>query len=406
MNVTTPTRPLHVLLVSNTYAGSFLGGADRDWVNLLNAIGPEHMRVTWVGITGSDELRRYVDPRVLIQTLDVAHPCIYDFVNENASIHRTGWLWAKIITKSALLLGRCVIRLRRALPRERVDVVVTNTAVPMLGACFAVITRRPHVWNVKEYLDPKVRGCRRYARLITRCSAAVVVPSRSTGEAFGSGVHVLPDGADLNDVRSRVRAGRTEVLEQIGLPTDLPMVAQVGTISRRKGQHVTAEAFVRLAGRGGSPMFSLVFFGTGSPEEVQVVADVIAQAPSEWRAAVRFDVMEAGDLSQLAAADIVVHPSTIHDCYPNAVREAMTLGRPVIASAMGGIVDMIADGETGLLIPPDDSAALAFALELLATRPDLRQRLGSKAAVFAEQHFDVHELKQAFLELLTQVSQR
>jgi glycosyltransferase involved in cell wall biosynthesis len=199
--------------------------------------------------------------------------------------------------------------------------------------------------------------------------------------------------------------GRTDVLEQLGLPTDLPMVAQLGMISRLKGQYVTAEAFVRLADRGGAPMFSLVFFGKGSPEEEQIVFDLIAQTPAEWRAVVRFDVMEAGDLSGLAAADIVVHPSTLHDSYPNAIREAMTLRRPVIASALGGIVDMIANGETGLLIPPGDSAALASALELLSARPELRRRLGSNAGVFAEQRFDVHELKRAFIELLTQVSQ-
>jgi glycosyltransferase involved in cell wall biosynthesis len=189
----------------------------------------------------------------------------------------------------------------------------------------------------------------------------------------------------------------------LDLPVGLPMVAQVGAISGRKGQHVSAEAFVRLADRGGPPICSLVFFGHGSSAEKARVERVLSEAPDGWRAVVRFDSFEATDLSSLAAADIVVHPSTVHDAYPNAVREAMTLGKPVIASAMGGMVDMITDGESGVLTPPGDSVALASALEALVTDPVTRSRLGTNAAAFARQEFDVNDRKLAFLELFDQV---
>src|SRR5207249_1296946 len=159
------------------------------------------------------------------------------------------------------------LQLRRALGRDRVDIVVTNTVVPLLGACFALVARRPHVWNIKEYVDPRVQACRRYAALITRFSSAVVVPSRVIGEAFEARLHVLPDGADSEDVRSRATSSRADVLGALGLPAELPMVAQAGAISERKGQHLTAEAFVRLAGRGGPPPCSLLFLGDGSAQE-------------------------------------------------------------------------------------------------------------------------------------------
>ena len=58
-----PTRPLHVACVSYTYAG--LGGSDRDWVNLANALGPDELRLTWIGIRGAEHLRRWIDERVL-----------------------------------------------------------------------------------------------------------------------------------------------------------------------------------------------------------------------------------------------------------------------------------------------------------------------------------------------------
>jgi glycosyltransferase involved in cell wall biosynthesis len=193
-------------------------------------------------------------------------------------------------------------------------------------------------------------------------------------------------------------------LKTLGLPVNLPMVAQVGAISRRKGQYLTAEAFVRLARRNGPPTFSLVFFGDGNTQETERLNLILSQAPGEWRAVAKLSVFEEGDLSPLAAADIVVHPSTFQDAYPNAVREAMTLGKPVIASALGGMLDMIVDGENGLVIAPDDVAALASALERLLQRGDLRQQLGESAEVFARHNFDIHVRKLAFLDLLNNLA--
>ena len=383
-----------------------LGGADRDWVNLLNALGPENVRVTWVGNTGSEQLRKYLDDGVLVRAIDLEHPCFYWFVLDNVHAKRSLWLWTKIVVASSIGLTRSSLRLRRALRGDRVDIVVTNTVVPLLGAVFALFSRRPHLWTVKEYLDPRLRPSRRYAAFITRSSAAVVVPSLRIGEAFVDRAHLLPDGADIDDIASRVTSSRDEVLARLGLPTDVPMVVHAGVVSHRKGQHLTAEAFVRLADGGGPPPCSLAFFGIATAADKEEVARVLTRLPDAWRAVVRFDVFRDGDLSPLAAADIVVHPSTFHDAFPNGVREAMTLGKPVIASSMGGMVDMIEDGEDGVLIAPGDAAALASALEELIRLPELRRRLGAHAAESARRQFDIHERKVPFLDLLHELAGR
>lgn len=399
-------KPLHLLLVSNTAPARFVQGSDRDWVNLLNALGPEHCRVTWVGNSGTQELQKYVDERVLVRTIDLQHPCFYELVPDNANTRRSKWHWTKILTASSLNLGISLFQLRRALGRDPVDLVITNTAVVLLGAVFARLRRLPHVWNIKEYLDPRIAACQKFATLITRFSSAVVVPSRIIGEAFNSRLHVLPDGGDIEGIESSVKTGREDVLRGLGLPLSLPMVAQVGAISQRKGQHITAEAFVKLALRSPQPSFSLVFFGSGSPQEMERLKFVIAKAPEQWRNVVRFAVFEEGDLSALAAADIVVQPSTFRDAFPNAVREAMTLGKPVIASDLGGMPDMIVDGESGLLIKPGDAQALASSLENLLTLPDLQQRLGTNAELFARKNFDIRVQKLAFIDLFHQITQK
>jgi glycosyltransferase involved in cell wall biosynthesis len=397
------SKRLHLLLISNTNSGAFIPGADRDWVNLLNALGPDYCRVTWVGNNGTQELQKYLDERVLVRTIDLQHPCFYELVAGNARTRRSKWLWTKILIAASLSLVRSLVQLRRALGRDPVDLVITNTAVVLLGAVFASLRRSPHVWTIKEYLDPQIGACRTFAKLITRFSSAVVVPSRVIGDAFESRLHVVPDGGDIENIRSRVRTGREDVLRGLGLPLSLPLVAQVGTISQSKGQYLTAEAFVKLAQKSVLPTFSLVFFGSGSPQEMDRLKLVISKAPEQWRNVVKFAVFEDGNLSALAAADIVAHPSTIHDSFPNAVREAMTLGRPVIASAMGGMINMIVDGDNGLLIPPDDPDALAAALEHLLQDRQLRLRLGERAELFARENFDIHINKLAYVELFNQL---
>jgi glycosyltransferase involved in cell wall biosynthesis len=70
-------------------------------------------------------------------------------------------------------------------------------------------------------------------------------------------------------------------------------------------------------------------------------------------------------------------PSTWSDPCPTVAMEAMALGKPLIASRMGGLTDLVDDGETGLLVPPDDVDALRQAIERLLADKNLRERMGA-----------------------------
>jgi glycosyltransferase involved in cell wall biosynthesis len=109
---------------------------------------------------------------------------------------------------------------------------------------------------------------------------------------------------------------------------------------------------------------------------------------------------ESGDFSYLQAADILVHPSVLPDPYPNAVREALALGKPVIGSKVGGIPELISDQVTGLLVAPDNPEQLANALRRLINSPEERARLGKSAWQFADAQLDIKLCKDTFFELL------
>ena len=398
-------RPLNLLICSNTVDLTYVAGADRDWVNLLNALGPSCVRVTWAGIRGTASLSKYVDERVVTRFLDLEFLPFFDFFNDAQYRFRSSQTLAGLTRGYLPNLLPVLRRLSRSMREDPPDVVITNTSVVLVGAAFAVRRSLPHIWCVKEFLDPTVRASHNFARLIERLSDAVVVPSTSTARAFSGRVRVLRDGSDLRAVREGVRTDRTQTLRDLGLPTDKLVVAQVGTLMMEKGQQLTAEAFKQLSEILSEP-FSLLFMGVGQSEQREQLETILAAAPEQWRSCVRFLQVESDDFSCLSAADLLVHPSVMQDPYPNAVREALILGKPVIGTNVGGVPELVQDGVTGLLIEPNNVQELVNALKSLLADPKRRADMSKEALAFADEKLNVEICKVPFYNLLLEVSRR
>jgi glycosyltransferase involved in cell wall biosynthesis len=88
----------------------------------------------------------------------------------------------------------------------------------------------------------------------------------------------------------------------------------------------------------------------------------------------------------LERASVVVAPSE-REGFGLAAAEAMAFGRPVVAAAGGGLLELVSDGVTGLLVPPRDAEALRTAVERLLADPELRERLGKAARSRARERF-------------------
>jgi glycosyltransferase involved in cell wall biosynthesis len=396
-------RPLHLLIVSSTDASTHIHGADRDWANLLNALGPERVRVTWAGVRNSASLARYLDNRLEVRYLDLNFEPFYDLTYQSMYRVRSWRNWAGLIGAHLRSTWGAVKALRLQMRRDRPDVVVTNTSVVLAGSAYAWSQRLPHVWFVKEFLDPTVSACRKYTWLIERMSNAVVVPSEAMSKAFSSHVRILNDGSDLSSIQLSVRTSdRAEVLRGLGLPASQPVVAQIGVICYAKGQQVTARACARLASAGRSPC-SVLFLGAGTSQQREELSSMLASTPEAWRSSIRFLEFGPENFSYLAAADIVLHPSTMPDPYPNAVREAMILGKPIVGSRIGGIPELVVDGLTGILVEPDNDEELASALARLLDSPEERAEMGAAGRRLAHEKFDVQLHKQAFYDLLLEM---
>jgi glycosyltransferase involved in cell wall biosynthesis len=137
-----------------------------------------------------------------------------------------------------------------------------------------------------------------------------------------------------------------------------------GDLIRDKGVPTLIEAYRKLD----RPRPDLVMVGRRSP-------DIPADLPEGLRLHAQWSHPEVMD--GFRRSTFAVLPSTWPDPCPTTVLEAMASGRPVITTRTGGMVDMVADGINGLLVPPGDAEALAAAMKRLLGDPELRARLGT-----------------------------
>jgi len=154
------------------------------------------------------------------------------------------------------------------------------------------------------------------------------------------------------------------VLDEAIATPDGPIVF-VGDLSRDKGIKVLLEAHRRLGG-----LRHLVLAG-------RVLEHTPLDLPDNVELRGLLDHASVMELMQ--SASVVAVPSIVPDCCPTVVLEAMAVGRPVVAAASGGIVDMVDDGVTGLLVPPGDPVALATALSAVVSDHDAATAMGRQA---------------------------
>jgi glycosyltransferase involved in cell wall biosynthesis len=213
------------------------------------------------------------------------------------------------------------------------------------SAVAALATRRPFVlqlWGSDTELalraPPLFRPLVRRARLVLCPSRALAEDARRLG---ARDVRILPNGVDIPS--------------EVGEPSDPPHVLFVGRLSPEKGVEEL------LAATDGMPR---VIVGDG-PWRDRVPDAVGFVPPAELGA-------------YYARAAVVACPSR-REGYGVVAREAMAHGRPVVASAVGGLLDAVDDGVTGVLVPPRDPKTLRAALQGLLGDEALRQRYGSAA---------------------------
>lgn len=180
---------------------------------------------------------------------------------------------------------------------------------------------------------------------------------------------------------------RLSLRRELGLPDASPVVALTGQVSEVKGIWDFIEAARLLVARETTATFAVLgddLKGRGALREAMErrVAD-LGIAPH-----FRFLGFRSDAPRLIPAFDIVTVPSHVEPL-GYATLEAMAASRPVVGCRVGGIPEMVVDGETGLLVPPRNPGALAEAVEALLVAPDLAHAYGRAARARAEAHFSL-----------------
>ena len=375
-------------------SGGVVGGSLSGLYHLIRGMDRDQFQVGMVLYE-----RKGIEPDLADLGVQVYHVHRRRLRKEHALLQSDGYRRAKRVgaVRSGLQLGRQTLRLlaedlpaaaalARVIRRERADVVHLGNGLRAnfdgILACLLTRTpmRLPHQ-GVREVQRPRALG----------------EPAHGHGRVHDARHPRLLQGAGH---ASRVRRGwsttpwtrngwsrrarpRRCAPSSASRPSAL-CVGILGNIQEWKGQRVVVEAMAKIAAE--------------HPTAHCLIVGGVHRAGEEYAAALRRRCSELGldgrvhfvgfreDVPDVIhALDVVVHASVRPEPFGRVILEGMLMGKPVVATAAGGVTELIEDGETGFLVPPGDVDALAQRLHRLLAAPDLRRAVGTQARVWARQ---------------------
>src|SRR5207245_4895109 len=206
-------------------------------------------------------------------------------------------------------------------------------------------------------------------------------------------IEVIGSAVDLE--KFKPPRNRTKFRREIGLGDDTPLIGNVGMIRPDKGQLQLVKAAPLVFEKHPGARFVIVGQGTGILKRGINVRNAIDQARLADKiimAGYRWDTPDV-----YAACDMIVIASLRTEASPIVLREAFASGRPVIATKVGDITEIMEHRQTGLLIEPGDVKALAAAILEFISDPKLAAQCAAKGLRYASEHFSFDHMMEAKL---------
>lgn len=344
---------------------AYIGGAEVALINLLTYVDRE--RCEPIVMSPEGELQRMVRDELRLRCATI--PTL-------PGLNR--YTLPRVLARFPLLLYK--------IAQQRPDLIYANTNFAALysgviGKCLKI----PSLAHIRD-IEPLGRMARALIRQNTRLIAiSQAVERYLIAETMPPAqIICVHDGVDLKQYQPQTRREAREGV----------IIGIIGQIGERKGHLVLLEALRSLAQEqtpakllivGKEPAHS----AEGYTERLRAFVQEHQLEPFVEFLGFRRDVPEL-----LAQIDILALPS-LQEPFGKIVIEAMAMETPVIASRVGGVPEIVVDGETGLLVPPQDPAALKQALSQLIADPALRERMGKAGRQRVEAWFNLERNVQA-----------
>jgi glycosyltransferase involved in cell wall biosynthesis len=283
------------------------------------------------------------------------------------------------------------LRLRRLLGAGAFDILNTHSSLDSWVGTLAwrSLRARPLLLRTRHLSTP-VRD-NRPTRWLYRTPAAIITTGKVTKDLLVERLGVparrifsIPTGVELAEFAPQEKS--RELLAQLQIPDHAFIFGSVAVLRSWKGHLDILAAFHELL-QGGARAY-LLLVGEG-PYRV-VIEEKIVQLGLKHR------VRLAGFRDQVAPwfalLDVKVLASYANEGVPQSLLQALAMARPVVGTTVGGIPEVIVDGETGLLTPPRDTRALARAMGRLMTDPDLRREMGRRGRELVLERFSLEQM--------------
>lgn len=313
-----------------------------------------------------------------------------------AAVPRGSWVWQRLEEAGFALHDfdfrahydlPALLRLLVLIKRRDYDLVHTHLVrAAFYGRLACRMSDTPMVSSVHDMLTWK-----NYPRDRQLVAVSEAVKGNLVAHGFGaSRIKVLFPGARDCDLGAARAAVRETTRRGLGLARDDVALFMIGRVAEVKGHDIALAALRQLRGQMGRPL--RLFFAGQETEWGTALHSSETGALATWLGR-RDDVPQL-----LAAADIILQPSR-SEGLPLALMEAASAGCAMVASRVGGVPEVIEDGCSGLLVPPEDAAALADAVARLAGDPAFAEALGRAAREGFEARFSIDTMIQATLEV-------
>ena len=294
---------------------------------------------------------------------------------------------------------RGILTLARWLRTAPIDIIHAHysrdlwTIVPALhisgGAANIPLVFTKHIGTQKPKRDVLHRRIYRRVNYIVAISEVIRKNIILTHPVSPAQVGVIHHGVDLQRF-SPDRVEGDSVRAELGLPQASLVFGIVGRLQVGKGYLEFLEMARRISELLPTARFLIVGEPTrGEPEEAELILARIREL--QLNRVVKCVGFRQDVPRLLAAMDVFVFPSHA-EAFGLVVIEAMAMAKAVISSNCDGVLDIVTDGETGILVPPRDASALTAAALRLAQNPELRQQLGQAALIKARTAFSLQRM--------------
>jgi glycosyltransferase involved in cell wall biosynthesis len=292
-------------------------------------------------------------------------------------------------------------RLASLCRQEKIDLIHSHLPDENFYCCFAgLASRRKVISTYHGFLSMRTARERIKVRAVARLATAVVAVSKYLAESLeGAGfpkrkLSWIHNGIDVERFRS---ANRGYLHKELSLPAESRLVGMIANQRTAKSY----DTFVRAAARVGEqyPAAHFVSVGATEPSINQHILELVNQ----FGIADRFHALGfRSDIPEILGSLSAFVLSSASEGFSIATIEAMASGRPVVVTRCGGPEELVKDEETGLLVPPNDPAAMGDAIGRILAADNLAERLGRNAAAETRSRFSIAAMVESYERLYEQ----